>query len=147
MWQAYQELSAEGRLPIRVYVMLDVADPKYPEMLKKGIIRSYDDKLFVRSVKISSDGALGSQGAALHEQYSDKPGHFGLLLHEIPTNSLTLQAMKAGFQVNTLPSVIKPIRYHWMLLPRRLRLQNPTPLDIGLNMLRWCTPTTLSFSN
>lgn len=102
MWQAYQELSAEGRLPIRVYVMVDVTDPKYPEMLKKGIIRSYDDKLFVRSVKISSDGALGSRGAALHEEYSDKPGHLGLLLHEIPTlNSLTLQAMKAGFQVNT----------------------------------------------
>jgi predicted amidohydrolase YtcJ len=102
MWQAYQELSQENRLPIRVYVMLDVTDPKYPQMLQKGIIRSDDDKLFVRSVKISSDGALGSRGAALHEEYSDKPGHFGLLLHEIPElNALTLEAMKAGFQVNT----------------------------------------------
>lgn len=102
MWQAYKELSKENRLPIRVYVMLDVTDPKYPQMLEQGFIRSADDKLFVRSVKISSDGALGSRGAALHEEYSDQPGNFGLLLHEIPTlNALTLQAMNAGFQVNT----------------------------------------------
>lgn len=102
MWQAYQELSKENRLPIRVYVMLDVTDPQYPEMLKQGFIRSPDDKLFVRSVKISSDGALGSRGAALHEEYSDQPGNYGLLLHEVPVlDSLTLEAMKAGFQVNT----------------------------------------------
>lgn len=102
MWQAYQELSAEGRLPIRVYVMLDVTEPSYPQMLKKGIIRSADDNLFIRSVKISSDGALGSRGAALHEEYSDKPGHVGLLLHEVSAlNALTLEAMEAGFQVNT----------------------------------------------
>lgn len=101
-WQAYQALSAEQRLPIRVYVMLDVTDPNYSEMLAKGQIKSADHKLFIRSVKISSDGALGSRGAALHEEYSDKAGHYGLLLHEIPKlNELTLQAMEAGFQVNT----------------------------------------------
>ena len=101
-WQAYQELSNEGKLPIRVYVMLDVTDYNYAKMLQKGQIHSDDGKLLIRSVKISSDGALGSRGAALHEEYSDKPGHFGLLLHEIPQlNKLTLQAMQAGFQVNT----------------------------------------------
>ncbi|BDX05071.1 amidohydrolase [Planctobacterium marinum] len=101
-WQAYQELSLEGKLPIRVYVMLDVTDRNYAKMLQKGHIYSEDGKLVIRSVKISSDGALGSRGAALHEEYSDKPGHFGLLLHDIPNlNKLTLQAMQAEFQVNT----------------------------------------------
>lgn len=101
-WQAYQALSDENKLPIRVYVMLDVTDPNYDKMLAKGHIISDDRKLVIQSVKISSDGALGSRGAALHEEYSDKPGHFGLLLHDIPAlNQLTLQAMKAGFQVNT----------------------------------------------
>lgn len=102
IWQAYQALSEEKRLPIRVYVMLDVTDPNYSQMLDKGVITSDDQMLLIRSVKISSDGALGSRGAALHEEYSDKPGHYGLLLHEISTlNTLTLDAMQAGFQVNT----------------------------------------------
>lgn len=39
-----------------------------------------DGRLEVRSVKLFADGALGSRGAALLEDYSDQPGWNGLLL-------------------------------------------------------------------
>lgn len=39
-----------------------------------------DNRLTVRSVKLFADGALGSRGAALLEEYSDQPGWNGLML-------------------------------------------------------------------
>jgi len=52
----------------------------FDEMSADGPIESYaDDLLALRSVKISSDGALGSRGAALLEDYSDDSGNKGLL--------------------------------------------------------------------
>jgi predicted amidohydrolase YtcJ len=39
-----------------------------------------DGRLEVRSVKLFADGALGSRGAALLDDYSDQPGWRGLLL-------------------------------------------------------------------
>jgi predicted amidohydrolase YtcJ len=36
--------------------------------------------LTVRSVKLFADGALGSWGAAMIEDYSDKPGNKGTML-------------------------------------------------------------------
>lgn len=101
-YQAYLELDKENKMPIRVYAMLDMTDPNIDKMLSAGHQGSDDGMLSIRSVKISSDGALGSRGAALHEAYSDKEGHFGLLLHtKEKLNALTKQAMEAGFQVNT----------------------------------------------
>jgi predicted amidohydrolase YtcJ len=38
--------------------------------------------LTVRSVKLFADGALGSWGAAMIEDYSDKPGNKGTMLLE-----------------------------------------------------------------
>ena len=53
-------------------------------------------------MKISSDGALGSRGAALFEDYSDKPGHKGLLLmSDKQLEHHMSRWMDAGFQVNT----------------------------------------------
>ncbi len=101
-FQAYKSLHQENKLPIRVYAMLDVTDPRYPDMLAQGHYLPEDAMLAIRSVKISADGALGSRGAALHEPYSDDPENYGLLLHtENRLNALTQQAMQAGFQVNT----------------------------------------------
>ena len=58
--------------------------------------------LWVRSIKLYQDGALGSRGAALLEPYSDDAKTNGLLvsapahIQEVATRALT-----AGFQVNT----------------------------------------------
>ena len=99
---AYQKLQNAKKMPIRVYPMLHVLDPANDVFLKRGIIIDPEHMLDIRSVKISSDGALGSRGAALFEDYSDKPGHKGLLLlSDEQLDHHISRAMAAGYQVNT----------------------------------------------
>jgi predicted amidohydrolase YtcJ len=100
--RALRLLRERGDMPVRVYGMLDVLDPGNDPYLADGPMLDPERMLEIRAVKVSSDGALGSRGAALFEDYSDMPGHRGLLLlsdeqleHHIG------RAMAAGFQVNT----------------------------------------------
>ena len=99
--QAYQNLQQAGEMAIRVNGMLAATDPSIEQLLANGYIETEDGMLKVDSVKISADGALGSRGAALIEEYSDDPGNRGLLLHE-PQSLVGLMemAMRADFQVN-----------------------------------------------
>ena len=99
---AYQRLAKNNQMPIRINAMIDVTDPNYGDLIKLGTYVMGDDMLKVDSVKISADGALGSRGAALHEDYSDDPGNRGLLLHNDERLNLYIEsAMAYGFQVNT----------------------------------------------
>jgi predicted amidohydrolase YtcJ len=56
--------------------------------------------LTVRAIKAYADGALGSRGAALLEDYSDEPGHRGLLVTP-PERiaAVALDARRAGWQL------------------------------------------------
>jgi predicted amidohydrolase YtcJ len=55
--------------------------------------------LTIRSMKLYMDGALGSRGAALVEQYSDDPGNRGLtMLGAAELESLVRDAIAHGFQ-------------------------------------------------
>lgn len=100
--EAYKELLEEGPLPIRVNVMLSASDSFYEQRLAEGHYRSADDTLTMNSVKIAADGALGSRGAAMIDDYSDLSGHTGLLLHNPERLEYFMRAaMNAGFQVNT----------------------------------------------
>lgn len=99
---AYKELAEESPLPIRVNVMLSASDPLYLDRLSEGHFRSTDDTLAINSVKVVADGALGSRGAALIEDYSDEPGNRGLLRYnDERLEYLMRAAMNEGFQVNT----------------------------------------------
>lgn len=99
---AYKQLLSDGPLPIRVNVMLAATDPLYEQNLAAGHFRDAADTLTINSVKIAADGALGSRGAALIDDYSDLPGHKGLLLHNPERLEYFMRAaMNAGFQVNT----------------------------------------------
>jgi predicted amidohydrolase YtcJ len=52
-------------------------------------------------VKISADGALGSRGAAMIEEYSDEPGNKGLLFFDQEElNSMLLKGAEKGYQMN-----------------------------------------------
>ena len=100
--QAYKQLLQDGPLPIRVNVMLAATDSFYEQRLAEGHFRDSDDTLTINSVKIAADGALGSRGAALIDDYSDLPGQTGLLLHNAERLQYFMRAaMNAGFQVNT----------------------------------------------
>ena len=99
---AYKTLAAENKMPIRVNAMIDVNDKQLNKILAQGHFQSPDDKFIINSVKISADGALGSRGAALIEDYSDLADHKGLLLYNQQTLALLIKtAINAGFQVNT----------------------------------------------
>ncbi|AZG71385.1 amidohydrolase [Shewanella livingstonensis] len=100
--KAYQQLAANNAMSVRVNGMLSVEDPRFTSILKQGHITTADNMFKVDSVKISADGALGSRGAALIKEYSDQPGHKGLMLYsDEQLGKLILQSMQAGFQVNT----------------------------------------------
>ncbi len=96
-----ETLEAEGALPIRVYAMLSVRDEDLARAwLARGPDRDADSFLVTRSVKAFYDGALGSRGARLLEDYSDRPGHRGVSGENYGFNeALTEQMMLAGFQV------------------------------------------------
>ncbi|GAA4363883.1 amidohydrolase [Kangiella marina] len=93
------ELSGKDRIPLRVYGMLSGADPRLEAMLKYGKVNH--PFLKIQSVKLYTDGALGSRGAALLEPYSDEPDNKGLLLTTADKLSQYLALItKHGFQTN-----------------------------------------------
>jgi hypothetical protein len=98
---AYRRLASEDRLPLRVYAMIDgeVALPALGAELARWVGAGEVGRLSVRAVKLFADGALGSRGAALHEDYADDPGNRGLLLSSPDDLAAKVRAAAmAGFQ-------------------------------------------------
>ncbi|MFT5736216.1 MAG: putative amidohydrolase YtcJ [Maribacter sp.] len=97
----FEKMKSEGKMGIRLYAMLTGWDK---ELLAKwyaqGPMVDADHLFTIRSVKLNCDGALGSRGAWLLEEYTDRPGHFG---HEtLPMEFVkesALNGLKYGFQV------------------------------------------------
>ncbi len=98
---ALSSLEAEASLPIRAYAMLSARDGDLcREWIQKGPDRGNDRMLVTRSVKAYYDGALGSRGARLLEEYSDMPGHKGTSGGEYGFDmELVTEMMRSGFQV------------------------------------------------
>jgi predicted amidohydrolase YtcJ len=69
--------------------------------MEKGPEIGYGNQhLTVRSIKMYMDGALGSSGAWLLEEYTDRPGHFGHSTTPIDSlTSVSERALQHGFQV------------------------------------------------
>jgi len=101
LMEAFEHLEATGALPIRVYAMLEGRDePLLREWLERGPDRDTDRMLITRSVKAFYDGALGSRGAAMLEDYSDAPGHRGVGGARYGFNrEVFAEMMGAGFQI------------------------------------------------
>ena len=98
---ALEALERQERLPIRVYAMLSLRDEDLiRRWIEKGPDKDNDSMLVTRAVKAYYDGALGSRGARLLEDYADMPGHRGVSGDEYGFNeALNAEAMKAGFQI------------------------------------------------
>ncbi|MBX7263194.1 MAG: amidohydrolase [Chitinophagaceae bacterium] len=71
-------LQQQNKLLMKLYVMLSDDQRNYEKYLSKPPYKT--NKLFVKGIKVYSDGALGSRGACLLQHYSDKPNWFGFLL-------------------------------------------------------------------
>jgi hypothetical protein len=98
----YKKLADEGKMKVRIWAMLSSRDSTLlEEYYDKGPeIGLGDDFLTIRSIKLYTDGALGSRGAWLLEEYSDMPGEYG---HETTPMEVvyqtSLRALESGFQV------------------------------------------------
>ncbi|MCW3077539.1 MAG: nfdA [Bacteroidetes bacterium] len=93
------ELQKEGVLKIKVYAMLTPNKENMEYYLKHGKYKTR--KLTVCSFKFYGDGALGSRGACLLNDYSDKPDWKGFLLHAPEYYKTNAELMeKNGFQMN-----------------------------------------------
>jgi predicted amidohydrolase YtcJ len=78
----YRRFADAGRLPLRIYAMADGDQAALAALCAMGRYKHRGGRLEMRAVKLYIDGALGSRGAALLEDYSDEPGHRGLLVTE-----------------------------------------------------------------
>ena len=98
----YRDYADHKKLTTRVYGMIGDVAKDFDELSSKGPLKSYANDMYVlRAVKLYSDGALGSRGAALIEPYSDEPRSHGLLFRKSPEiYGLMEKAMKKGYQVN-----------------------------------------------
>ncbi len=99
-WMTFRRAGDAGRLRIRIMAYA----ASVPEMLLIGGTGPtpwlYDDRLRLNGVKLYLDGALGSRGATLKDDYSDDPGNRGLaLLDGTQLRNLLSRAAMADFQV------------------------------------------------
>lgn len=94
------ELQKQGKLRIKMYVMLSDSAPNYQYYLQHGPYKT--DRLNVCSFKFYADGALGSRGACLEKDYHDKPQWKGFLLSsQQHFDKCAKLLVNKGFQMNT----------------------------------------------
>lgn len=99
-----ERAARDHRLTARIDAMLDGSDDALvAEWFARGpSVGAGGGFLTVRAVKLYADGALGSRGAALLDDYADRPGHRGLFLIDASRlTSVARRALDAGFQVCT----------------------------------------------
>ena len=98
----YRQYADAGKLTVRVYGMIGDTGADFDQLAKSGPLKTYADDMYaLRSVKLYSDGALGSRGAALLAPYSDEPKSHGLLFKSnADIYAMMGKAMKRGYQVN-----------------------------------------------
>ncbi|KAJ8121762.1 hypothetical protein O1611_g10016 [Lasiodiplodia mahajangana] len=97
----FKELVGSEDWTVRVYAMAEYYDRN---AICPDPVERYNDPngfLNIQSVKLFADGALGSWGSAMIDDYSDRPGVSGSLL--VNASELTYRAVSwatKGFQVN-----------------------------------------------
>lgn len=100
-FRIYQELGAAHELPIRIYAMLLDGEEARRVMESGPVLPQYEDRLQMRAVKGLVDGALGSRGAALLQDYSDQPRHRGLMMYtREQLQALATLTSSKGWQLN-----------------------------------------------
>ncbi|MGM0624535.1 MAG: amidohydrolase [Bacteroidota bacterium] len=95
-WMA--EFYKDGELKIRNNAMLYPTEENYQRFVKNGPYHS--DRLTIQAIKLFGDGALGSRGAYLLEDYADDPGNRGFMLEDTAYYEKHCRtAAENGFQV------------------------------------------------
>ncbi len=95
-----KDLQEKEKLRMRIYAMLNPGERNYEKIMSRGYIQT--PHLQVRSIKLYADGALGSRGALLLEEYSDDPGNHGISLADPEwLKEQAGLALENDYQVNT----------------------------------------------
>lgn len=99
---AHEELAAEGNFNLRSYVMISNNDAVIDHYLDRGPQSGlYGGRIWIRAIKIQADGAMGSRGAALIDDYTDEPGNRGLITGNYDRiYEVALRALRSGFQLS-----------------------------------------------
>lgn len=100
---AYMHLAETGELPLRIYAAISVPSETWNQWQNKRPLVGYaNDMLTIRTIKLYMDGAAGSRGAALVEDYSDDPGNRGLTrMAEGDFEHEVRLGLERGFQPST----------------------------------------------
>ena len=99
----YEELAAAGELPIRIWAFLDPGAEAVTRLKSEGPWQV--GHLRVAGVKMYADGALGSRGALLSEDYSDEPGTVGIEINgtlDLADMATDLLAVRAQLAVHAI---------------------------------------------
>ncbi len=98
----YRDYADNGKLTARIYAMIGGTEHDFDVLAAKGPLKTYANDMYaLRAVKLYSDGALGSRGAALIAPYSDEPTSHGLLFKtDAQMRAMMEKAMRKGYQVN-----------------------------------------------
>ncbi|MCG3160601.1 MAG: N-substituted formamide deformylase [Acidobacteria bacterium] len=98
--EAMKKLLGEQKLKIRLYEAIRGPGADVQRLLREGPqIGLYDGRLTIRTIKVTIDGALGSKGAALLENYSDHDTNGFLTQKEEQVLPMLRDALRKGIQV------------------------------------------------
>jgi len=97
--EVYMSMADNGEMSMRIYAMMWEAGENL-DAIGKPIIAYGNDHLDIRAVKLMSDGALGSRGAAMIEPYEDDTENRGLRMYtQAEVDAKVKKANDMGFQV------------------------------------------------
>jgi hypothetical protein len=95
-----KKLYGEGRIKLRIYEAIRGPGSDAQRLLSEGaMIGAFDNRLTVRHIKVTIDGALGSKGAALLEPYSDYDTTGLLTQKEEEMLPMLVEALRKGIQI------------------------------------------------
>src|ERR1043165_4537455 len=97
----FKKLYAAGTIKLRIYKAVSGPGPAATRLLNEGpTLGAFDNRFTLRTIKVISDGALGSRGAALLGPYSDAPDTSGFLTVKAEElRPMLVDALRKGIQV------------------------------------------------
>jgi predicted amidohydrolase YtcJ len=101
--EIFKKLYAAGTIKLRIYKAVHGPGPSAARLLNEGAtIGAYGNRFTLRTIKVVSDGALGSRGAALLAPYSDASDTSGFLTVKAEDlRPMLVEALRKGIQVET----------------------------------------------
>lgn len=97
-----RRLYAADKIKLRIYNAISGPSDEASKLIADGpSVGEFNGRLTVRTIKVHFDGALGSQGAALLEPYSDRDSVGFVTYHEEDLLPMFTASLRSGIQIET----------------------------------------------